>query len=109
MKEARIGHGHAVSVGEGHRPVGQEGGDGEGHGQAVVAPGIDGGAVEWPASLNDHPVFGGFCLGAHGPESLGDQGDPVGFRPGSQFFLLRLPLRRPEQGSHRSEPVSGCR
>src|ERR1035438_5424830 len=54
-----------------------EGGDAEGHGDAVVAAGVDGGAMEGLASGNVETVFKLFHLGAHGAQVLDDEGDAV--------------------------------
>ena len=57
---------------------GAEGGDGEGHGDAVVAAGVDAGAVELLVAGDVEAVFVLGDFGTHGAEVFGDEGDAVG-------------------------------
>src|ERR1700733_709881 len=57
---------------------GAESGYGEGHGDAVVAAGINCGAVKSLASGNIEAVFKLGDFGAHGAEVFDDEGDAVG-------------------------------
>jgi len=63
------------------QPVGPRAqrGDGEGHGDAVIAEGIEFGAVEGLASGNLEAVFEFFHLRAHEAQVGGHGGDAVGF------------------------------
>ena len=58
---------------------GEKAGDGEGHGDAVVAKALHGGAVERCAAEDFQPVFGLGDLCAHGAEIRRDGGEAVGF------------------------------
>ncbi len=58
--------------------LGAEGGDGEGHGDAVVSAGVDGCAVGSLTAGNVQAVFELFDLDAHGAEVAGDEGDAIG-------------------------------
>ena len=57
---------------------GAEGGDGEGHGDAVVGAGVDGCAVQALVAGDLEAVFVLGKLSAHGSEVLDDEGDAVG-------------------------------
>ena len=59
--------------------LGAQGGDAEGHGDAMIAGGVDSCAVERLAAGHVEAVFefGDFC--AHGAEVFGDERDAVGF------------------------------
>ncbi len=57
---------------------GAEGGDGEGHGDAVVVAGVDLCAVELLVAGDVEAVFVLGEFGAHGAEVAGDEGDAVG-------------------------------
>jgi hypothetical protein len=71
---------HLVELGEGNArrvcaqdsslSFGTQGGDTEGHGNAVVAVGVDLGAVEALIAGYAQPIGKFFDLGAHGPEAL---------------------------------------
>ena len=54
-------------------------GDGEGHGDAVVAVAIDHGGVQRLAAFDFHAVLELIDLGSHGAEVVDDGGDAVGF------------------------------
>ena len=56
-----------------------QGGDGKGHGDAVVSTGVDFGGVESLASGDVETVFNLVDFGTHGAEVLGDERDAVGF------------------------------
>jgi len=57
---------------------GAEGGDGEGHGDAVVGAGVDVRAMEVLVTGNLKAVFVFGESGSHGAEVFGDEGDAVG-------------------------------
>ena len=59
--------------------IGEEAGDGEGHGDAVVVKGGDGGTVEFGTADDFHAVVEFGDGDAHESEVGGDGGDAVGF------------------------------
>jgi len=68
------------------------GGYGKGHGDAVVAAGVDGGAVEGLAAGHIEAVFKLFDFCSHGAEVL-TKGDPVGLLD-AKFLASRMRMRR---------------
>ena len=58
---------------------GAEGGNAEGHGDAVVAAGIDDGSVELLAAGDIEAIFELFNFCAHGAKIACDEGDAIGF------------------------------
>src|SRR5271170_3105236 len=66
---------------------GAEGGDGEGHGDAVVRAGVDDCAVQALVAGDLEAVFMFGELGAHGSEVLGDEGDAVGLFDAELFCV----------------------
>ena len=58
---------------------GAEGCDAKGHGDAVIAAGVNDRAVEGLAAGDIEPIVKLLDFGAHGAEIFGDEGDAVGF------------------------------
>ena len=65
--------------------LGAEGGDAEGHGDAVIAAGIDGGPVEGLSAGHIQAIFEFLDFGTHGAEILHYQGDAVRFLDAELF------------------------
>ena len=66
MVEVRIGDVDAFGTEDLRLALSQGGGDGKGHGNAMVEVTVDGGAVERFAAVDDHAVHGLFYISAHG-------------------------------------------
>ena len=66
---------------------GAESGDAEGHGDAVVAAGVDDGAVQSLSAGDIEAVFELFHFGTHGAEIARDEGDAVGLLD-AEFFCI---------------------
>ena len=77
--EAGVGSVDAVGVVDHGFALGEKPGDGEGHGDAVIAMGIDFRAFEWLPAVDDHAVLELLHIGSHFPEVIDGGGDAVGF------------------------------
>jgi hypothetical protein len=79
LEERRIRDGGGFCATDQGFALGSQGCDGEGHSDAVVAEGVEFGAVEGLASGNLQAVFAFFDLRAHEPEIGGDGCDAIRF------------------------------
>ena len=66
---------------------GAESGDAESHGDAVIATGVDDGAVKLLATGNIEAIFELFNFGAHGAEIARDERDAIGLLDAQLFGI----------------------
>ena len=66
FKKCRVGDVDAARIIESGLPVRGQPGDGKGHGNPVVGPGQDPGAVQRTAAVDDHAIFRRDRIPAHG-------------------------------------------